>query len=541
MLLKCFNVNSYYSKEKSRMAYVKHITPNDTIERRMNIDQDMDAEFYGLSAEDKISDICGSSPRKIDELIQGYELAHTGEHDKRIMNLLNSFAPQLLEYKLPYKGFTKTSTTELMKIIEAKEKEGKIKKCSRFIPSEISKNEKVSLELIDISVKCKRNETDDVLYSKDKLLLRHIPRGCSILKITNEDGVIVYETVIYANKKFYDHREPVNNVFIEPVSNTTNITCMEKMNGDAAHFSGRFIGKTFYLFAGSKNKHIVFKNYQDLNLYDDKEHKLTKRIAELVLRQWCMLPKHKKNELAHFLDSTQCTVVCEFMQTDNQHIVKIHYDKLVCLFMTPPPSKKEMHLTLVHPKIALPFLKMYDFDVVFYEEISYRIEEIHKKVIKNRINSEGMVLYYTNKNDKVIGMLKEKTIDYTYKRALRQQAINSYFKHYYPIEQILPSFRRRINEVSDFLCVDDEVREKWFNISDNMVEWLVATQNIQDREQFIKKYPDFWENYVSKKYRSHNTIYNELVNQGYKVDYVTKDNIITLKPKTYYVEIQNPK
>ena len=110
---------------------------------------------------------------------------------------------------------------------------------------------------------------------------------------------------------------------------------MEKINGEALHFSCRYILDKLYLFIGSKAKHIVIHKESDIDLYTDEIYETVRKFAKMVCKTLAKLPLESIQVLFSLLRHTKITAVCEFLQYEYQHIVNFgNTDKLVFLTFT---------------------------------------------------------------------------------------------------------------------------------------------------------------------------------------------------------------
>ncbi len=104
-------------------------------------------------------------------------------------------------------------------------------------------------------------------------LRERVARGNTVLCLNNS----VYDNMVFALRKFTggmgdeDEDQPENaktwmDYFLRPVSTAVRVVCTRKANGEAAHFSARFIKDRFVLCAGSKNVHLLLR-YHSLAPY----------------------------------------------------------------------------------------------------------------------------------------------------------------------------------------------------------------------------------------------------------------------------------
>ncbi|KAG0725610.1 hypothetical protein GWK47_038284 [Chionoecetes opilio] len=117
-----------------------------------------------------------------------------------------------------------------------------------------------------------------------------IPRGTSVMELRLEGGEreVVQDTVIYGNRKFTgdigdedDDTQPESNgqwkkYFLKDMDEAHQVVCMKKINGDAAHFSGRIRDGQFYLIVGTKNVHMIIREEKDIDKYTGDRYTFAK-------------------------------------------------------------------------------------------------------------------------------------------------------------------------------------------------------------------------------------------------------------------------
>ena len=100
--------------------------------------------------------------------------------------------------------------------------------------------------------------SDDEMYKNNDDLLKFMPRGLTVMELTKSFSDYRKDIVISANRKFFECDVGPNGIdfstnqytnFSLNSSQVSKIISTEKLNGEAAHFSGRFIDGQFYLIA----------------------------------------------------------------------------------------------------------------------------------------------------------------------------------------------------------------------------------------------------------------------------------------------------
>ena len=153
-------------------------------------------------------------------------------------------------------------------------------------------------------------------------------------------------------------------------SQVSKIISTEKLNGEAAHFSGRFIDGQFYLIAGSKNVHLIFQNDEHIDKYTDTCYGMARNIARTLLRKWNRLDEDKQKQLSQFLNETRFTVVCEILIPTQQHVVQLDHlteSELYVLSMTDVPFHDTKTLLADPTDVTLRIFEDLGFKVPLHE------------------------------------------------------------------------------------------------------------------------------------------------------------------------------
>ncbi|KAG7177617.1 hypothetical protein Hamer_G008261 [Homarus americanus] len=228
---------------------------------------------------------------------------------------------------------------------------------------------------------------DDEIYSKNPEVRKMIPRGATLLDMKGR--LSCFDVVIYANKKFTggigdeDDEEVENNelwkqYFLEDPDTVSKVICMTKLNGEAAHFSGRYIDGQFYLIAGSKNVHLLFRERGNIDLYEGERYAV---VARTVLDTLESIDVQRRHLMYSLLHHSKCTAVCELLQPSNQHIVNLnHLEKpqLNIISLTSVYREQETSLIALPPHHTLDVLDALGFSCPAHSKISAEELEQHQ-------------------------------------------------------------------------------------------------------------------------------------------------------------------
>ena len=368
--------------------------------------------------------------------------------------------------------------------------------------------------LKDISINAKG--ADDEIYKQNEEARTYIPRGMTLLGLTKNGEDTSTDTVIYANRKFFDYsnglksKDEMTNLsqyLLEDVNLATRIIAVEKVNGEAAHFSGRFIDGKFYLFAGSKNVHLIFQNKQHIDLYTDSRYLIASIIAETVLEKWNELSESNRRNLEIFLHSSHTTVVCEIIMQSHQHVVHfgdVNKNRLIVLCLTPSPSLTQKSLTALPTEQCLMYFSSSGFEIPEYKCISLIDMDSHRRNIRTSANTEGVVYYYENTDGDTIGMQKFKSKWYIHLRALRQQAAYRYSTRKGSNKSIVDAKLRsqqRMQEIQGWLFTSDNELRGWEALSDQWFNWLEKQAQLKSLDRLMLKdnFPSVWKQFTENE------------------------------------------
>lgn len=356
---------------------------------------------------------------------------------------------------------------------------------------------------------------DDEVYSKHPEIQKMIARGTTTMELQGKESW--HDVIIYANKKFTgcigdeDNKQPNNDdtwleYCLEPLENAVKIICMEKLNGDAVHFSGRYIGEKFYLIAGSKNVHMLIRKRSDIDLYNGSRFELAKVFARTVCDTLGNLSKDVLQLLFSFLHHTKVTAICEVLQPGHQHIVNLSYletNELNFITFTPTASgDEETTLTAFPPHHTLKLAGALGLVCASYTEIEPKFIMNQRHQIRAYHNKEGEVLYYLNKDGKTFGIAKAKSVWYICLRALREKAVFSFtskkVKTDRKLNDHIKTVHKRYEEIQDWLKLSQQCLESWKSLGASFMRWL--SEEIEkdglDPKIIRPKFPVLWKKFL---------------------------------------------
>lgn len=377
---------------------------------------------------------------------------------------------------------------------------------------------------------------DDEVYDLFEHARTYVPRGLTILEVQPKDKSKKphFAIVVYAMKKFTggpgdeDEEEDEEELaetdivggkakweyyFIGPHKSTKYIYNTTKENGDSAHLSFfNHQGHTYYL-VGSKNVHMLIRNEQDVEKYTDGRF----RIASLIGKHFVHTLEHvfspeKKNEFINYMLKENFTATFEFLQVEHQHIELFDFpaSKFRFIAFTFNDRLRELSYDLEKGSKAASAA---GWETTIVVKHSFEEQDsLFNDIRFNTYGKEGSVLYYVNGEDRVIGMMKKKTIWYILVRAIREKlkalvsSVGSRLKKGVPIEKdkILAQFDEKLKATMEqkqsWLKLPDDTTQAWLSLASSFLAWnfpkaLAADFDVQN---LINTFPAVWNQFLQE-------------------------------------------
>lgn len=385
--------------------------------------------------------------------------------------------------------------------------------------------DRVQGDLRDFKVGCPRKGRvpDDAMYNRHEDLREKIARGNTVMYLhDHQESSITYDCLIFALRKFTggmgdededqpDDQKTWMKYFLRPVEQTSRIICTQKANGEAAHFSARYLKDRFIVAAGSKNVHLVCRTYADIAKYSDSRYMVAKTVAESTLDMLCSLTPENASILLSFMHHTQVTGVFEVLQPHYQHVVDLSHLKasqmnFIC-FTLPygiESKKNQDSLCALSPDKSLDFARSLGMITIDYETIEADQGEARMDLVRQGYGSEGEVFYYVDNKGHVIGLLKKKTAWYILCRAIREKASHAvldYIKERngkFQESDRINKLKSRIKQIQTWLGFDDEYRTVWEDLGSQFMKWLIAraAKNEVQPDKVRGFFPGLWNQFL---------------------------------------------
>ncbi|CAF0805884.1 unnamed protein product [Adineta ricciae] len=400
-----------------------------------------------------------------------------------------------------------------------------IKAPSKTIPSSILGPKIVEGELIDARISCRG--PDDKLYDRDAQLRQRLPRGCTLMQCRLKDEAQPrLDFVVFALRKFSgglgddDDREDDNQAwlryFLENPRTASQIICTKKVNGEACHLSCVALppDNRLMLIAGSKNVHLCFRSHSDIAMYgNDTTYNYASSFCHTILDTLARMPD-KGSRLLNFLSLTRYTAVFEILNYAHQHVVDLTYLKdthnsseLKFITFSQVPQDFDAAVTnlcALPPDYAIEIARCLHLSTTEYDIIENQSHLLNEYLtsIKYRQECEGSVLYFLNKDDQVIGLLKKKTIWYVILRAIREK-VRPMLQHWEKERKmdVAETSRRvtgRLKAIQKWLGFSDEILTQWTLLAGQFINWVAegGKKRTITREDIADLYPIVWSKFL---------------------------------------------
>ncbi|RUS68993.1 hypothetical protein EGW08_023245 [Elysia chlorotica] len=377
---------------------------------------------------------------------------------------------------------------------------------------------KWSGQLIDVKVFSRRGP-DDGIYDTYKNVRDKVARGNCFLRITRgpEQGT---RCILHALKKFTgglgddDDRDKGDNhtwkkYFTKPLESAHKVIVTKKANGEAAHLSCIKIDGHRLICAGSKNVHILIRNRGDIALYRGDRYRIASEVCHSIMDNLELMTQPQRDRLLDFLITSRFTAVFEILAPNHQHVEDLsHLSKPEVHFITwtstelePEPDKM---LCTVPPHLGIELARAFGLRTVDYETVTVIDIDERMKTIRQGYQYEGEVLYFLDRSNNVMGLLKKKTIWYIICRAIREKARNAAgakIKGSLDISKTEHQIHKRLKDIQSWLGLNEEATSQWTKLGIAYVKWCVEKLEKKElgMDSIADLFPVNWKHFLEEK------------------------------------------
>jgi len=390
-----------------------------------------------------------------------------------------------------------------------------LKSIARAVPNGILPL-KYSGTLYDIRVQAPRHQSDDSVYEENPQIRALIPRGLCIFKLINPSGETTYYRAVTGMKKFTgglfdeDDSDVTNdqmwkNFFIKPIEETVIVLKTSKENGESAHFSPFLIDGQFYYFLGSKQVHMLVSKPEHVALYDSEQrYGVAKIVANAFFVHLKSLLQEKMNLFINYMWENKLSATFEMLQPQYQHVEFFDFPEIKLRFITFTSNEYADGICL-NPVIGVEKAKEVGFETIQFEQHTLQELEIVSDNIRSEYGKEGAVLYFIDKSNQVIGLLKKKTRWYILCRAVREKMkmmAKNLSQNPENINDIKEKqFKKttvRLSEIQKWLGLSDDIIKLWTQLATSFMEWLAPkiVKNQITSETVDSLFPVLWRDFL---------------------------------------------
>ncbi|KAK3803311.1 hypothetical protein RRG08_021509 [Elysia crispata] len=376
---------------------------------------------------------------------------------------------------------------------------------------------KCSGQLIDVKVFSRRGP-DDAIYDTYKSVRDKVARGNCFLRITSgpEQGT---RCILHALKKFTgglgddDDRDKGDNhtwkkYFTKPLESAHKVIITKKANGEAAHLSCVKIDGQRLICAGSKNVHILIRNRGDIALYRGDRYRIASEVCHSIMDNLESMTQPQRDRLLDFLIATRFTAVFEILAPHHQHVEdlshlckpEVHFITWTSTELEPDPNKM---LCTVPPHLGIELARAFGLRTVDYETVPLIGIDARMKMIRQGYQYEGEVLYFLDRSNNVMGLLKKKTIWYIICRAIREKARNAAvakIKGSFTLSKTEHQIEKRLRDIQSWLGLNEEATSQWTNLGITYVKW--CTEKLEKKElgmdSIADLFPVNWKHFLEE-------------------------------------------
>ena len=264
-----------------------------------------------------------------------------------------------------------------------------------------------SFIVTDYSINKRYNE--DELYLQDEVW-QNYPRGKATVEI---DGEVVY--TLSGLQKYGTCDEGYGNKDWKLQAQKVYATVKE--NGECFHLGMFSYQGITYALVGSKNVHILVDTCQPINsqLKYELSRQSTRVSYACEMAQLYFDTYHSK-AVSEYLTSSWFTLVGESINPAHEHVV-VYDERCIRFFAL---THFDSLYTAIPFGECLNILNSLNLPTVVYRECKLDELEQLQATYYDSQNCEGLVLYYTDSEDKVVMMHKFKAKQYTVLRTIRE-------------------------------------------------------------------------------------------------------------------------
>ncbi|GFN89823.1 actin-binding protein ipp-like [Plakobranchus ocellatus] len=378
---------------------------------------------------------------------------------------------------------------------------------------------KNSGEIIDVKVFSRRGP-DDAIYDTYQSVREKVARGNCFLRI-NKGPLKGTRCILHALKKFTgglgddDDKDRGDNhtwkkYFAKPLDSARKVIATKKANGEAAHLSCLEMDGHRLICAGSKNVHILIRNRGDIACYRGDRYRIAAEVCHSIMDNLEEMETVQRDRLLDFLIATRLTAVFEILAPNHQHVEDLSYlSKPVVQFITWTSTELEpdadQMLCTVPPHLGIELARAFGLQTVDYETIPVVEVKARMKMIRQGYQYEGEVLYFLDSRNRVMGLLKKKTIWYIICRAIREKARNaggSFMKDRgsFSIQKSENQVRKRLKDIQGWLGLSNEATLQWENLGIAFVKWTIESLETKKMgmEGIADVFPVNWKRFLEE-------------------------------------------
>lgn len=386
--------------------------------------------------------------------------------------------------------------------------------------------------IIDISIRPPKRRgrgpriLDDDVYDAFPPLRKYVARGLCVLETKDgARGACQYQIVISAMKKFTggpgddddlaefsdeDDGADTNTLrarwqhyFTESSDHAVRLIDSSKENGDSAHMGVARVGGAIFPVLGSKLVHIIVGTADHVELYPEAEFRHAKGLARAFFETQVSgrVGEAKFREFLATMSAKHYTATFEYLDVGHQHVELFAFPRSTFRFIA-FTSTSDVSLLCCDIEAGVEMAAEAGFETMKITAHDAKDQDALFQSIRQTHGTEGSVVYYLNADNKVIGMVKKKSVWYILVRAFREKmkglrsrvvrAVES--NHLDGLEKatadVKRSVRKMLRQKQEWLGFSERVKAAWEELGMRLCDWLVA--QLRQRKLEPSEVGDMW-------------------------------------------------
>jgi len=259
--------------------------------------------------------------------------------------------------------------------------------------------------------------------------------------------------------------------------------------------------------------HLLVANEANIDQYTDSRFVIAKMMAHYMMKiMKTQLQPNERAEFIRYMLKNNLTATFEFLQVEHQHIEVFDFSASKFRFIAFTSHEQAAELCFDIVKGA-QIARQAGWETTTISEHSFAEQDnLFNDIRVHTYGKEGSVLYYANREGRVIGMMKKKTIWYIIVRAIREKAkgligsVTGKMKKGLEVDgeatlkKFANSLAQTMAQKRDWLKLSESTTNEWLNLANQFLGWLLPRIQAGEIEgvKFTNEYPLIWNRFLKE-------------------------------------------